>query len=554
MISGPTHAGWSDGYVTDLDYTYGYYRELNPAMLRLACLAANVQPPAIDDCTYLELGFGQGVSINMHAAAAPGRFWGIDFNPAHALHARTLAAISEADAALSDDSFASFTARSDLPAFDIIVLHGVWSWISAANRAAILDIIDRRLKPGGIVFVSYNCQPGWAGPMPLRHLMARHVEFAATRSTDMPTRIDKAITFARELAAAGGRYFVENPGAEPWLAQLSGSNRHYLAHEYFNAHWQVDYFSDVSNALGTAKLTYAASARLLDHLPDYALRPSEAQMLGSIAHPVMRESVRDFLVNQKFRMDIFVRGARPLGSVDAQRSWQETAFALVLPEATIGYRHPTPQGELTLDERIYRPVVAFLAEDSYRAKTVAEIGKAPSLSRFDIRELLSALMMLTGLGIAQPARAATPLLRKRCNALNLHLCQQALASADIQVLASPVLGGGKAAPQEHQLVILAILAGMETPDEQALYLTDAFEAHNVTLQREGRAVPPGPAAIGAFRSIAARFEADGHAALLAGLGVLPAAGERAAGSDRNAAIRLEAHRRRQTNEAAADRG
>jgi predicted secreted protein len=365
--------------------------------------------------------------------------------------------------------------------------------------------------------------------MPVRHLMARHIDYAATRSADIPARIDKAITFARELAGAGGRYFAENAGAEPFLAQIAGSNRHYLAHEYFNADWQVGYFSDVSDALGTVKLSYATSARLLDHLPDYALRPSEAQILGSIAHPVMRETVRDFLVNQKFRMDIFVKGARPLGSIDARRNWQETAFVLVLPVATIGYRHPTPQGELTLDKRIYRPLVEYLAADGYRAKTVKEIGEAASLSGFDIRELLSALMMLTGLGIAQPAREATPVQRRRCDALNRHLCEQALASADIQVLASPVLGGGKAVPQEHQLIVLAILAGMRTPDEQASYLANAFDAHDLKLQREGRAIPPGPSAIGAFRAIAARFEAEGQAALLTGLGILPPTEARSAG-------------------------
>ncbi len=137
------------GYVTQLDYSYGYYRELNPAMLRLVCLCSAIEPQLRDRPSYLELGFGQGLSINLHAAATEGRFWGTDFNPGQAVRARELAAASGADLHLLDDSFEEFAARTDLPDFDIIALHGIWSWISDANRKTILDIVRRKLRAGG---------------------------------------------------------------------------------------------------------------------------------------------------------------------------------------------------------------------------------------------------------------------------------------------------------------------------------------------------------------------------------------------------------------------
>ena len=67
---------WSSGYVTDLDYTYGYYPELNPLRCRLALLQAGVHSPRFD--TACELGFGQGVSANFHAAATGARWYGTD--------------------------------------------------------------------------------------------------------------------------------------------------------------------------------------------------------------------------------------------------------------------------------------------------------------------------------------------------------------------------------------------------------------------------------------------------------------------------------------------
>ena len=60
--------GWSEGYVADIGYTYGYYTELNPLRTQLAMLNAGVAVPEIK--TACELGFGQGVSVNVHAAAS----------------------------------------------------------------------------------------------------------------------------------------------------------------------------------------------------------------------------------------------------------------------------------------------------------------------------------------------------------------------------------------------------------------------------------------------------------------------------------------------------
>ena len=87
----------SDGYVQELDYTHGYCREIAPAHIRLACLAQGVDLPITDrPMRYLEMAFGQGVSVNIHAAACPGEYWGFDFNPKHAGHARNLAMASGA--------------------------------------------------------------------------------------------------------------------------------------------------------------------------------------------------------------------------------------------------------------------------------------------------------------------------------------------------------------------------------------------------------------------------------------------------------------------------
>ena len=114
---------WSYGYVSEIDYTYGYYPELAPLRLRLAMLSKQQASPQGSrqgrPMRYLELGFGQGLSLNVHAAAGEGEFWGVDFNPTHTANARVLADASGADLRLTDDDFAEFARRDDLPEFDV---------------------------------------------------------------------------------------------------------------------------------------------------------------------------------------------------------------------------------------------------------------------------------------------------------------------------------------------------------------------------------------------------------------------------------------------------
>src|SRR5580698_2750005 len=91
---------WTSGYVADVNYSFGYYPELNPLRARLILLNAALAPPGT--VVACELGFGQGVSVNIHAAASDTLWWGTDFNPSHAVGAHALADASGAQVRLLD--------------------------------------------------------------------------------------------------------------------------------------------------------------------------------------------------------------------------------------------------------------------------------------------------------------------------------------------------------------------------------------------------------------------------------------------------------------------
>ena len=253
---------WTSGYVADIGYTFGYYTELNPLRVKLAFLHAGLVPPEMGAAC--ELGFGQGMSANLHAAASVVQWHGTDFNPSQAAFAQELASAAGCGAQLFDEAFDQFCTRADLPEFDYIGLHGIWSWISDENRKTIVDFIRRKLKVGGVLYISYNTQPGWAAMVPMRDLLTEHAEVLGSDGAGIVSRIDSAVGFVDQLLAANPTYARANPQVAERIKKIKEQDRHYVAHEYFNRDWQPMAFAQMARWLEPAKLSWACSANNLD--------------------------------------------------------------------------------------------------------------------------------------------------------------------------------------------------------------------------------------------------------------------------------------------------
>lgn len=138
---------------------------------------------------------GRGLCANIHAAAPLVDWHGTDFNPSQAAFAQEIASTSGANLNLCDEAFDDFCRRNDLPDFDYIGLHGIWRWISDENRRVIVDFIRRKLKAGGVLYISYNTMPGWAAFAPVRHLMNLHAEIIGADGKGILNCVDSAIDF-----------------------------------------------------------------------------------------------------------------------------------------------------------------------------------------------------------------------------------------------------------------------------------------------------------------------------------------------------------------------
>ncbi len=87
-------ARWDEGYVTDVVYSSGFYREITPNWLAMTSLLLGHRPPDLSKpFNYADVGCGNGVTTLAVAATCPcADVWGFDFNPAHVEFARGLAA------------------------------------------------------------------------------------------------------------------------------------------------------------------------------------------------------------------------------------------------------------------------------------------------------------------------------------------------------------------------------------------------------------------------------------------------------------------------------
>jgi len=473
---------WTSGYVADIGYTYGYYLELNPKRVKLAFLNAGLVAPEF--CAACELGFGQGLSANIHAAASVCTWHGTDFNPAQAGFAKDLASVSGASAHLYDEAFDAFAMR-DLPDFDYIGLHGIWSWISDENRAVIVEFIRKKLKVGGVLYISYNTMPGWGAFAPMRHLMTEHAEVIGANGAGIVSRINGALDFTDKLLATKPAFSLANPLIDEKIKKIKEQNRHYLAHEYFNRDWHPMHFAEVAKWLEPAKLNYACSANYLEHIDAANFTIEQQTFLKDIIDPLFKETVRDFMVNQQFRKDYWVKGARRLTPLEQAEQLRSQRFILSAYRPDIVM---TVKGnfEANLDESIYAPILDALTD--LKVHSLSQMEQTLSDKGINFAKLNQALLVLCGLGHVSAVQDDSIIAKakKTTDKLNTHLLMKARSSSEISYLSSPVTGGGVEVDRFGQLFLLALQLGKKKPEEWVSDVWGVLAIQGQRIVKEGK--------------------------------------------------------------------
>lgn len=514
---------WSDGYVTDVAYTYGYYRDLSPTFQNFCLLLAGYDSLSADENSFhCELGFGQGVSLNIHAAAISGGYTGTDFNPAHAAHANKLTVAAGSGAQVFDDSFEQLLARPDLPQFSSISLHGIWSWISSQNQDIIIGFIKKHLKPGGVVYLSYNCLPGISAVLPIKELFDSYSQLGTTE-TNVLTRIQQSLNFAQSLFNLEPQYVKAMPQAATTLNNLKNKDPYYLAHEYFNLNWQALSFRDVNRQMDAGKLQYASTTDLITQVDSINLSPEALGFLSSIENSILREQTRDYFFNRQFRKDLFIRGAVVLTPAEQKSKLLNTPIVLVTPPNHIPTQVTGHAGTFDLKPEIYQPFLQLMAQSDYAPKTIGELLN--QLTELNYEQLIDIIRIMAGSGFISPCQLPEQIakVQQQCHKLNTYLIHQANLSPNISVLASPVLGAGYNVGRVHQLFLYAYLVkNLQQPSEWASYCWDVLKSQGlVMLDHNQQKLNGDQDNINHLNNLATLFKTESFPILIA-LGILPA--------------------------------
>jgi SAM-dependent methyltransferase len=480
---------WSEDYVSDLDYPPGFYQEQGPEFLNIACVLNDIEPVRTDrPYTYLELGFGLGNTLAIHAASNPnGAFYGIDFMPSHVSVASRVAEAAQLENLhYLEHSFADLVDGSApaLPQCDFITLHGVYTWINRENQQYIITILKRYLKPGGIVYIGYNSTPGWNAELPLIRLLK---EVAHSEHGDSISHLRSVTRLLEKLDIEEGGVFSETPALKNFLDTLRNKNPAYLAHEYLHHNTGPLYHNDVVRDLASAKLDYIGTTDLCSLLNLY-FNHEKQTALDAIADESVRETVKDFFLNRKFRRDIFVRGGRKMEQ-SRQTEWLKTlSVALIKPAQQIELsKIQAGFMEVCLDgaEAEYRPMLTKLAEGPC---TLAQLfgpdvlKTRPLPTGFGIVIMLT-MSSMTTLFVNRPSDPGPT------HRLNRVLAEEGRHNDLYRTMASPLTGGG-VVMNPVDLLVYGILQQrpQETVSAIITQVQDILAQRGRRLLRNGEAI------------------------------------------------------------------
>lgn len=413
---------------SELPYPVTYQRETAPAWLHYAAtLAGAVAADPGKPFRAMELGCGRGFSTLIHAAANPAsEFHAVDADDAAIAGARDWAKAVGLDNATFHNVLFDHPSLRALGKFDFIVLHGVYSWVDEAARATLRDLVPQLLADNGVVYLSYNCLPGWSAEIPLRRLLGELGNAAPSGE-----RVGYAVKHADALRKAGFGFFTAHPTADRAVAGLGDQPAGYLAQEYLADAWEPMWSLDVHEAMAGAGLAYAASATLHDNYDALLLSGTAASAIAQLPTPRLQTLARDFAVNRTFRRDLFVHANRSATRRDpGALLLGHTGDIETLPDNIV-----TPRGRITFAADFIAALRTLLANGPVRLDAATRVLSTKGKPDEAMRNLL----WLTAGGVLQPfaTDTAEPL---PSEAATVWLSR--IAGGEIPWLPSPSSGGG----------------------------------------------------------------------------------------------------------------
>ena len=353
--------------------------QTHPARLEALARLLGMAPRPARGARVLELGCGDGTNLLSLAQLLPGAtLLGVDLSGEAIARGRQRAAALGLQVELRHGDLAAVELSGE---WDLVVAHGVWSWVPHHVQEALLRHAAAHLAPHGLLYLSYNALPGWSAGQSLRRSLLPAVDAVA----DPLERVRLARVLMRALAATAP--------ASAWGGLLRNEIRlqealpdWFLAHDLLAPHntpIHGDALVARARTHGLRPLAEAEPAHGgVDDLTDDQAALVRALPAGA------RYATLDLLRFRRFRATLWCRaGVPPRGDLDPAVLPGLHASVLRAPLQPAAPSSPRPQlydtatGELAVVHPVAKACLAALDQGRPASLPVARLRAAlgPSL-------------------------------------------------------------------------------------------------------------------------------------------------------------------------------
>jgi SAM-dependent methyltransferase len=293
----------------DIPYDSTPIYETHPANLALQGRLFGLDPVAPEGARVLELGCASGGNLIPMAYHLPqAQFLGIELSAVQVAAGRALIGALQLENVRIEQLDVLRVDPAALGQFDYIIAHGFYSWVPAAVRTRLFEILAHCLSAHGIGYVSYNTLPGWRLRGMVRDMLLFHVRAAGAPRA----RLDAAYAALDKLEAV----FATQSGAvaeylRDELGRLRTRHPSYLYHEFLAEENAPCLFRDFVADATRHGLQYLCEAELHTMFPA-ALGEAALHLVEEFDDILEQEQVMDFLTNRMFRQTLLCRAERTL--------------------------------------------------------------------------------------------------------------------------------------------------------------------------------------------------------------------------------------------------
>ena len=394
-----------------IHYPGGAWEHSHPDRIAANARMLGLNPAPVERCRVLELGCGAGGNLVPMACGLPdARFLGIELAGRPVEIGRDLAAaLGLSNIEIRECDVLDLPA--DLGEFDYIVAHGVYSWVPAPVRDALMSVFARHLAPEGIAYLNFNALPGGH----LRDLPRDLMQFRLSVFDDPEAHGEDAVRFVRLVAGAQPDGSPYRRILEEELDRIEHNPVSVLFHDELVPAHRAFHFQAVVEHAARHGLQYLCEARPADVNPGRYSASIQAALSRFGGGRIVREQCFDFLVCQMYRCSLFCREGSALAPVEDLDGMRGLRAASALRPATapadltdgIAQTYLAPDGvSVRLDDSAAKAALDILAEGWPASVDVEALlraarrraGRGGRSTRFERREFAEFLSTHHALG------------------------------------------------------------------------------------------------------------------------------------------------------------